>query len=613
MGRKIIAAIHGIGDQFNYETIQSVVYRFCSYHNLPSATPLGYFHREIKQGKACFLDIPLLGDPFKELGFAEVYWAGIPRVPAKEGYILEEPKKWARTIVGRLQLRSKKNGGGLTPTGCAMIEKVLEEMIDTIKVLERLSFLAEKAGVFKFNLRKILTDFLGDVQIVTEFGKYREDILRKYDDVMEGIYNDCPEAEIYLIAHSEGTVIAFLGLLRALRKNSISASECQWVKQVRGFMTIGSPIDKHILLWPELWKDLGKPDGAQDPQSKIKWRNYYDFGDPVGFKLDTAREWLNENGWKAFEFQEDHDYGFSRYYFPGKAHVDYWRDAAVFGHFIEDVVNKPAAGPGAGTEKVPLPKRARETGPSTRYPPASKLGARLVSNLLPYGLVYGVLFLAVFFLYKGMGEYWGADESARQVFRNVLGIAGLLAGVTVTARLPRLTTLWYWRLTGFLAFGLAFIPYHWLVESEVRSRLGGLPLVLFGEDRIKKLLTSLASLVGADAAELSTSAAATLGLFLLGSALLLLVYVTSKRFPDLGTPALIVPGGLALLGLVVFILFSDYTEYTRKGPLWPVLLGGVACLYLWWLAALLFDLIFVWHRYVRWSVAITDLKELTSK
>jgi len=31
--------------------------------------------------------------------------------------------------------------------------------------------------------------------------------------------------------------------------------------------------------------------------------------------------------------------------------------------------------------------------------------------------------------------------------------------------------------------------------------------------------------------------------------------------------------------------------------------GGAAFLYLWWLAALVFDLAFVWHRYIRKAMA----------
>jgi hypothetical protein len=36
---------------------------------------------------------------------------------------------------------------------------------------------------------------------------------------------------------------------------------------------------------------------------------------------------------------------------------------------------------------------------------------------------------------------------------------------------------------------------------------------------------------------------------------------------------------------------------------WPVLLGGAAFLYLWWLAALIFDLGFVWQRYIRHALS----------
>ena len=51
-------------------------------------------------------------------------------------------------------------------------------------------------------------------------------------------------------------------------------------------MTIGSPIDKHLVLSPELFGE-GAP--LQSPDRPIDWRNYYDEGDPVGFALDDAR------------------------------------------------------------------------------------------------------------------------------------------------------------------------------------------------------------------------------------------------------------------------------------------------------------------------------------
>jgi hypothetical protein len=55
---------------------------------------------------------------------------------------------------------------------------------------------------------------------------------------------------------------------------------------------------------------------------------------------------------------------------------------------------------------------------------------------------------------------------------------------------------------------------------------------------------------------------------------------------------------------------KDVTDLLQAHPhVWPVLLSGAIFLYLWWLAALLFDLAFVWQRYVRNSVANERLKE----
>ncbi|HEV7802908.1 MAG TPA: hypothetical protein VGP15_17660, partial [Burkholderiales bacterium] len=50
-----------------------------------------------------------------------------------------------------------------------------------------------------------------------------------------------------------------------------------------------------------------------------------------------------------------------------------------------------------------------------------------------------------------------------------------------------------------------------------------------------------------------------------------------------------------------------------RPPVWPVLLAGALYLYLWWLATLVFDLAFVWQRYVRGSVVNDRLKAWAQK
>ena len=391
MAKQVIVAIHGIGDQFRYETIQSVANQFCEYFGQPAAIPLGMFHSTLYrlgpdkssdlgslvkgiaqiQAKlrddtpipqpastpetaehfpaALVLKAPMIPQLPANLGFAEVYWADVPRDPAKDEHTLEESKKWAKTIVERLRLRYRGggviNGLQLTNNNYLMAATVIQEIIQTVAVLERLLFLAEKAGLLRFDLNKVLVDYLGDVQIVAEYTFYRKKIMEIFDTVMTNISDDDPQAEIYLVAHSEGTVITFLGLLTALS----AAERPAWVERVRGLMTIGSPINKHIILWPELF-DLLKNPKTQHLTQPIEWRNYYDFGDPIGFRLDATRDWLKENHWTTgkqpffnFNDKEDveddaHDIGFARYPLPGKAHNDYWNDAEVFGHFIQTVV-----------------------------------------------------------------------------------------------------------------------------------------------------------------------------------------------------------------------------------------------------------------------------------
>ena len=75
-----------------------------------------------------------------------------------------------------------------------------------------------------------------------------------------------------------------------------------------------------------------------------------------------------------------------------------------------------------------------------------------------------------------------------------------------------------------------------------------------------------------------------------------------------GMRPLLIPGGLAVTMIVLFRLLSEGSAASQ--PLWPLLLAGAAFLYLWWLAALLFDLVFVWHRYIRGSALQQRLHRL---
>ena len=60
--------------------------------------------------------------------------------------------------------------------------------------------------------------------------------------------------------------------------------------------------------------------------------------------------------------------------------------------------------------------------------------------------------------------------------------------------------------------------------------------------------------------------------------------------------------------LLTLAIVAAARATTRTGPLWQVVLAIGACVYLWWLGALLFDLIFVWQRYIQQDAAMQFLR-----
>src|SRR5947209_5323246 len=82
-----------------------------------------------------------------------------------------------------------------------------------------------------------------------------------------------------------------------------------------------------------------------------------------------------------------------------------------------------------------------------------------------------------------------------------------------------------------------------------------------------------------------------------------------KRRGDL---APLIGGGALLIAVIVCRML--WTEGQGKSPsVWPVILAGAAFLYLWWLAALIFDLVFAWHRYVRHGTMIDAMRKARAR
>jgi hypothetical protein len=578
-----------------------------------------------------------------------------------------------------------------------LASEVLDEVIETVYVLENLTFLADKAGLFTFDLRSVLEAYLGDVQIVTEFATYRNDIIGNFHSALENIITLHPKARIHIVAHSEGTVVSFLALLLAMSGKQVipkrgsdlarvldadvndAGSPLRWLRNIRGFMTIGSPIDKHLLLWRRLWTDL-------DPQKanplftgeRIRWRNYYDFGDPIGFKLETARDWLELKQCEAFDFCgcKDclHDIGFARYFLPGKAHNDYWDDPAVFEHFIRQAV-------------MPI----KEGEDPARLPKLPELNDRwwvkVLSPLLPYALSGLLLFVGAWMLYRAVADYANAElepfqqyvrytllglpvaqaPSGSELILSAIGLTLLVSGVTLFARLPRLAFGLVWWIYGALGFLLGAASYWIIVPASSRATIGS----VVASDATRSVPEMARRLLDpvVDPAALAKEAVyptlVVLGIALVVAGVGLASAFKQRkqqkelvRFDPTATPRrqrwfrrgmrpLILGGAAGMLIIGTLCIYTADSQRKRlaevtvevqrqqraaanqpplteakekkirslaatlgaKPSLWPVVISGAAFLYLWWLAALIFDLAFVWQRYVRQATGIERLRE----
>ena len=613
---KLVLAVHGIGDQTRNSTILSTASQFTHHFGYRALLPLGGFYDTLQDGTPPFVvSGPSTPPGLAHMGFAEIYWADLARDLETAGYTLQETKEWCRSVVSRIRVLAERRQPGRTDIHYGQIEYVLEEAIDAIGTMESLLFLAKKAGLFDFDLNRMLDDYLGDVQLVTEFTGVRARIVGRLHEAFGNAHAQYPDAEIYVVAHSEGTVVAWLGLLEA----ATDPVSYPWIRQVRGLMTIGSPIDKHLILWPGLFTPfIGPHASLTSPTPRIRWLNYVDNGDPVGFELDTARWWMKEHRYdQVFAFTENDDYYFTRYPVPGKAHTDYWNDPDVFQHFIMTVVAPPQT---PGDPPPPARREALKNGPRS-------LGwAKFTSYVVAYLIPLAAAFAGVWCLTKGVEQYLDpkGDLDHPYLIRNVLALGVLLSGATIWLRLTQLVGSWGWRLGGMLIYAAcATFYFDFALPTPELAWFATLPDQLndhWSDPRVGLLLISVALVV---LVMLANSR-------LLRSVLFAIFPKWMSRSPEAAASAfpasasgpkvgaavhpplfrntirvMLVLGAAALLANA--LAYAHY-HHPAQAPLWPILLAAAAFLYLWRLASLVFDLVFIWHRYIRFSGAMTFLR-----
>ena len=570
MSKTVFVAVHGIGDQVKFSTAQAVAKRVYTHYRDADedkfGMSLGGFHSALESGKR---EEHIIGEPFEPevlqdtplgpIGFTEVYWADVARHRV-DGYTLQGARKWADMLAARIYLHAQRENGEID---YELTRQVLKEMSETLGVTDRVLALAAKANIgHGFELKKILDDYLGDVQFVAEYASVRDEILERFSAAMQAAGGFDPDRKIVIVAHSEGTVVSLLGILTAAsrRDRKGNPDPPSWLAKVSMLVTLGSPIDKHYHLWPDLWPGFEHAQGI--PGHKIVWWNYYDKGDPVGFELDSARKWLRGHGLldgdqPLFEFTEEHDIGYSRSAVPGKAHVDYWEDEDLFGHFLGRLEGKRPD------------------------PPANSLVALFLCYCLPYGLVFGLMFAAVLLLGKGAQDGGIRAEGVR-LFA-AAGFTCLIFGTTIWARINRLTLRSKWTGFAFGGFLVGCFFYLYWVPQSLKLRIPGLD-ALFGD---------------------AFGSWGPIDLCVVAAAVALAGTMINRRKPHWGIRPMVVIGGVAALVMLFYtssLAQQSPVPPTRDVKWLPLLFGAGLFLYIWWLATLLFDLFFVWHRYIRHAV-----------
>ena len=125
-----------------------------------------------------------------------------------------------------------------------------------------------------------------------------------------------------------------------------------WIDNLSSFVTLGSPIDKYLVLWKEnygyldaeLYDAKAKPVSAAEifknrpDGQKVRHYNYCDEQDPVGHHLN---QFMKREAYDCvFEKNEDRDVTFNHYKVPGIAHVMYWEDQELFRRILHQTVDE---------------------------------------------------------------------------------------------------------------------------------------------------------------------------------------------------------------------------------------------------------------------------------
>lgn len=291
------------------------------------------------------------------ISFSEVYWKQIPDsdIRSNDGHLPIPIFTWFRSINTRL-----------FPTADEKFH-LSRQVIDNLEKMLRLA----KSLFGYFNKSRdfvhLLERSLGDVQMYAESCHIRTKVNKRFLSVMNRIEefkgnaltklkedtgNKCaellkavPETEIFIVAHSQGSVVAYNSLVTAAEGRRKDPNQHTWFPRIKALVTLGAPLDKHYTIWRNSFQtdSLKCTDCSNEPneaEKKIAWFNYWDHSDPAGYGLKKLFSSSSANCQTDAQklFKVKYDKGFTRYPIPGLAHIGYWKDKAIYEHIIDKVM-----------------------------------------------------------------------------------------------------------------------------------------------------------------------------------------------------------------------------------------------------------------------------------
>jgi hypothetical protein len=311
--------------------------------------------------------------------FVDVCWSDI--LDDDEEAVVQDILPWAEGLLGRLQRK-----GGVPQ----WIQKLLVLLIQSLLLVQQVMKLR-----FSSLEKLIFGDFLGDVQQYGEYtrargrGAYRfHKLIGRIEQEYQEEKDEKKKPRYTIVAHSLGTIMSFDALVYARIRASFEESEVKgfdgafwgyndqadhefdgaagkafdptetdWINRVGHFVTLGSPIDKYLVLWWQNYRYLTKPfwnKEFKESFGRIKHLNYCDELDPVGHNLDVVKT----SAAYVCVFESVEDVVFNRYKVPGVAHNEYWGDQRLFDRILRhtDGVSPSAV----GTPPKPNPSKCEE-------------------------------------------------------------------------------------------------------------------------------------------------------------------------------------------------------------------------------------------------------------